>query len=138
MPSMIYRLQRIVQEVNQAPDIQHALDLIAERLIKDLIADACTIFLVSKEDPSELVLKSSHGLNPDNIDKVIRKFGEGLVGMVAERAESINLVNALDHKNFILVPDSGEADFPVYLGVPINHTPRGAGCHCDTASSTGV
>ncbi len=119
MPSMIYRLQRIVQEVNQAPDIQHALDLIAERLIRDLIADACTIFLVSKDDPSELVLKSSHGLNPGIVGKVRRSFGEGLIGMVADRAESINLVNAIGHKNFILVPESGEDRFPVYLGVPI-------------------
>ena len=119
MPSMIYRLQRIVQEVNQAPDIQHALDLIAERLIRDLIADACTIFLVSKEDPSELVLKSSHGLNPGIVGKVRRSFGEGLIGMFADRAETINLVNAIGHKNFILVPESGEDRFPVYLGVPI-------------------
>jgi len=95
VPSMIYRLQRIVQEVNQAPDIQHALDLIAERLIRDLIADACTIFLVSKDDPSELVLKSSHGLNPGIVGKVRRSFGEGLIGMVADRAETINLVNAI-------------------------------------------
>ena len=48
-----------------------------------------------------------------------RKVGEGIIGTVAERAESINLVNAIDHKDFILVPDSGETDFPVYLGVPI-------------------
>jgi phosphotransferase system enzyme I (PtsP) len=119
VPSMIYRLQRIVQEVNRAPDIQHALDLIAESLIKDLIADACTIFLVSQDDPSELVLKSSYGLNPDIVGNVRRKVGEGIIGMVAERAESINLANAVDHKKFILVPDSGETEFPVYLGVPI-------------------
>jgi phosphotransferase system enzyme I (PtsP) len=119
VPSMIFRLQRIVQEVNRAPDIQHALDLIAESLIRDLIADACTIFLLSRDDSSELVLKSSYGLNPDNVGNVRRKIGEGLIGMVAERAESINLANAIDHKNFILVPDSGEAEYPVYLGVPI-------------------
>jgi phosphotransferase system enzyme I (PtsP) len=119
MPSMIHRLQRIVQEVNRAPDIQHALDLIAERLIKDLIADACTIYLVSQDDPSELILKSSHGLKPGIVGKVTRRFGEGLIGMVADRAEPINLLNAIDHKHFILVPNSGEAAFPVYLGVPI-------------------
>ena len=119
MSSMISRLQRIIQEVNRAPDIQHALDLISERLIENLSADACTIFLASEEDPSQLVLKSSYGLNPDIVDKVKRRIGEGLIGMVAARAESINLLNAIDHKKFILVPDSGEADYPIYLGVPI-------------------
>ena len=119
MSSMISQLQRIVQEVGRAPDIQHALDLISERLIDNLIADACTIFLISDDDPSLLILKSSYGLNPDNVGKVTRKFGEGLVGMVADKAETINLTNALEHKDFILVPDSGEAAFPIYLGVPI-------------------
>ena len=117
--SMISRLQRIVQEVSHAPDIQRALDLITERLIENLVADACTIFLSSPEDPTNLILKSNYGLNPDIIGNVSRRFGQGLIGMVAERAESINLMRAEDHKNFILVPGSGETDFPVFLGVPI-------------------
>ena len=119
MPSMIHRLQSIVQEVGRSPDIQHALDLIASRLLSDLRADACTIFLVSDEDPPVLVLKASHGLNPGIVDKVKRDFGQGLIGIVAERAEPINLINATEHKDFILVPNSGEAAFPIYLGVPI-------------------
>ncbi|MCH8177269.1 MAG: hypothetical protein IIC09_03555, partial [Proteobacteria bacterium] len=62
MPSMIYRLQRIIQEVSRSPDIQHALDLIAQSLIADLVADACTIFLTTDDDPPVLLLKSSFGL----------------------------------------------------------------------------
>ncbi|MEE8366544.1 MAG: phosphoenolpyruvate--protein phosphotransferase [Gammaproteobacteria bacterium] len=116
---MIYRLQRIVQEVSRSPDIQHALDLIAQSLIADLVADACTIFLTTDDNPPVLLLKSSVGLNPDIIGKVTRKFGQGLIGLIAARAESINLMNAPDHKDFILVPNSGETDFPVLLGVPI-------------------
>ncbi|MFT5658208.1 MAG: phosphotransferase system enzyme I (PtsP) [Gammaproteobacteria bacterium] len=119
MASMLNRLQRIVQEVNHAPDIQHALDLIAECLIKDLVADACTIFLASTDDSEELILKSSRGLNPKIIGKVTRRFGEGIVGLVAARAESINLTEGMKHKRFILVPESGEDQFPIYLGVPI-------------------
>lgn len=119
MVSMIHRLQRIVQEVNRAPDIEHALNLITASLIRDLHADACTIFLVSDEDPELLQLKASSGLNPDNIGKVERRFNQGLIGTVAARAESINLLDAPAHKNFMLVPDSGEMAFPVYLGVPV-------------------
>jgi len=75
--------------------------------------------LTSADDSSQLILKSSYGLNPDIVGKVTRKIGEGLIGMVADKAESINLINAAEHKNFILVPNSGEAKFPIYLGVPI-------------------
>ena len=119
MASMIHRLQRIVQEVNRAPDIDHALVLITGSLIRDLNADACTIFLADADDPDLLVLQACEGLNPDIIGKVKRKLGQGLVGTIAARAEAMNLVDAPGHKKFMLVPDSGEAAFPITLGVPI-------------------
>ena len=116
---MIHRLQRIVQEVNQAPDIDAALVLITESLIQDLNAQACSIFLAKEDDPGVLILKASNGLNPAIIGKVERKIGQGLIGTIAARAEAMNLLDAPKHKKFLLVPDSGEVDFPVLLGVPI-------------------
>jgi phosphotransferase system enzyme I (PtsP) len=116
---MIHRLQRIVQEVNRAPDIDRALVLITGSLIQDLSADACTIFLADKDDPNLLVLQACEGLNPEIIGKVKRKLGQGLVGTIAARAEAMNLIDAPAHKKFMLVPDSGEAAFPITLGVPI-------------------
>ena len=119
MASMIHRLQRIVQEVNRAPDIHRALVSITESLSRDLNADACTIFLTQKDDPETLLLQACSGLNPAIIGKVERKLGQGLIGTIAERAEAMNLVSAPEHPKFLLVPDSREADFPIYLGVPI-------------------
>ena len=116
---MIHRLQRIVQEVNRAPDIDSALLLITESLIQDLKAQACSIFLAKENDPGVLILKASNGLNPAIIGKVERKLGQGLIGTIAARAEAMNLLDAPKHKKFLLVPDSGEVDFPVLLGVPI-------------------
>jgi phosphotransferase system enzyme I (PtsP) len=116
---MIHRLQRIVQEVNRAPDIDRALVLITGSLIQDLSADACTIFLADEDDPNLLVLQACEGLNPEIIGKVKRKLGQGLVGTIAARAEAMNLIDAPAHKKFMLVPDSGEAAFPITLGVPI-------------------
>jgi phosphotransferase system enzyme I (PtsP) len=116
---MIHRLQRIVQEVNRAPDIDHALVMITESLIRDLNADACTIYLASENDPKVLVLKTCEGLNPEIIGKVELKLGQGLIGTIAERAEAMNLADASKHKNFILVQESGEIAFPILLGVPI-------------------
>ena len=59
---MIHRLQRIVQEVNRAPDIDRALVLITESLTRDLCADACTIFLAKKDDPEVMMLQACSGL----------------------------------------------------------------------------
>ncbi|MBT8435124.1 MAG: GAF domain-containing protein, partial [Gammaproteobacteria bacterium] len=119
MPSMIHRLQRIVQEVNRAPDINSALVLITESLTRDLNAQACSIFLAKESDPGVMVLQASNGLNPAIIGNVERKLGQGLIGTIAARAESMNLIDAPKHKKFLLVPDSGEVDFPILLGVPI-------------------
>ncbi|MDH3633390.1 MAG: phosphoenolpyruvate--protein phosphotransferase [Gammaproteobacteria bacterium] len=116
---MIHRLQRIVQEVNRAPDTDSALLLITESLIQDLKAQACSIFLAKESDPGVMILKASNGLNPAIIGKVERKLGQGLIGTIAARAEAMNLLDAPKHKKFLLVPDSGEVDFPVLLGVPI-------------------
>jgi len=117
--SMIHRLQRIVQEVNRAPDIDHALVLITASLIQDLNADACAIYLADEDDRDLLVLQACEGLNPEIIGKVKRKLGQGLVGTIAARAEAMNLIDAPGHKKFMLVPDSGEVEFPILLGVPI-------------------
>jgi len=119
VPSMIHRLQRIVQEVNRATDIDQALVFITESLMRDLTADACTIFLASKDDPEVMVLQASSGLNPAIIGNVERRMGEGLIGTIAAKAEAFNLIDAPSHKKFLLVPDSGEVDFPIMLGVPI-------------------
>jgi phosphotransferase system enzyme I (PtsP) len=116
---MIHRLQRIVQEVNRAPDIDSALVLITESLTQDLNAQACSIFLAKESDPGMLILQACNGLNPAIIGKVERKLGQGLIGTIAARAEAMNLIDAPKHKKFLLVPDSGEVDFPILLGVPI-------------------
>ena len=116
---MIHRLQRIVQEVNRAPDIDTALVLITESLTSDLAVDACTIFLAREDDPEIMLLQACSGLNPEIIGRVERRFGEGLIGTIAARAEALNLVDAPGHKKFLLVPESGEIDYPIFLGVPI-------------------
>jgi phosphotransferase system enzyme I (PtsP) len=116
---MIHRLQRIVQEVSRAPGIDRALVLITESLVRDLDAEACTIFLAQKDDPDTLLLQACSGLNPDIIGKVRRRLGEGLIGTIAARAEAMNLTDAPAHPKFVLVPDSGETEFPIMLGVPI-------------------
>jgi phosphotransferase system enzyme I (PtsP) len=119
VPSMIHRLQRMIQAVDRAPDIERALDIISMGLIEDLNAEACSIFLTSDDAPEVLVLKSCEGLNPGIIGQVKREFGQGIIGNIASRAEPVNLLRADEHKEFILIPESGEADFPIFLGVPV-------------------
>jgi phosphotransferase system enzyme I (PtsP) len=93
--------------------------LITESLTRYLNAEACTINQAREDDPEMMVLKASNGLNPDIIGRVERRMGQGLIGTIAARAEALNLTNAPEHKKFLLVPESGEVDFPILLGVPV-------------------
>jgi phosphotransferase system enzyme I (PtsP) len=117
---MLKTLRRIVQEVNAAQNLREALD-IATRRIKDAIsAEACSIFLVDDER-GEYVLMATEGLNKAYINKARLKFGEGLIGLVGEREEPINLDDAPKHTRFRHYPNIGEEHYHAFLGVPIIH-----------------
>jgi phosphotransferase system enzyme I (PtsP) len=67
------------------------------------------------------VFRATEGLNPGLVGKVSLAPGEGLVGLVAEREEPVNLEDAELHPNFRLLPNIGEESFHAFLGVPIIH-----------------
>lgn len=119
MPSLIHTLQKIVKKVDQAPDIQAALDLIVENLIDALNIDICSIFLNVEDQPQNLLLMANKGFRKGSVGKIKLSTGTGLVGMVAEKAEPVRLENALTHKKFVYFEGSGEERFPVFMGVPI-------------------
>lgn len=119
MPSLIHTLQTIVKKVDQAPDIQQALNIIVESLIVALDSDICSIFINVEDEKDNLVLMANRGLNEDSIASIHLQTGTGLVGMVAQKAEPVRLDNALAHKDFVYFEGSGEEAFPVFMGVPI-------------------
>jgi phosphotransferase system enzyme I (PtsP) len=46
-------------------------------------------------------------------------FSEGLVGLVGQREELINLEDASSHPRFHYLPETGEDRYNSFLGVPI-------------------
>ena len=117
---MLNVLRRIVQEVNAAEDLAHALEIIVQRIRGALKVDVCSVYLVTPGE-KELVLMATEGLNPQARHKVHLKFSEGLVGLVAQRAEPLNLDNAPDHRRYKYIPETGEERYHAFLGIPIIH-----------------
>lgn len=117
---MLEQLRRIVQEVNAAPDLAQALDIIVARVRQSLSVDVCSVYLTV---PGEEVLQlmATEGLNPESKGSVRLHFNEGLVGLVAQRAEPVNLDNAPDHPRYKYFPETGEERYHAFLGVPIVH-----------------
>ncbi len=117
---MLDTLRRIVQEVNGALNLAQALEIIVTRVKQALSVDVCSVYLATP-GKHELVLMATEGLNPESKRRVKLKFSEGLVGLVAQRAESVNLDDALQHPRFKYFPETGEERYHGFLGVPIVH-----------------
>jgi phosphotransferase system enzyme I (PtsP) len=117
---MLEILHRIVEQVNAARDLAQALRIIVDEVASATDAEVCSVYLVRENEPL-LDLMATRGLNPDAVGRVSLQFSEGLVGLVGERAEPINLQNADEHPRFRYFPETGEERFHSFLGVPIIH-----------------
>ncbi len=117
---MFAQLQRIIHEVNKAHDIEQAVAVIVSRVGSAMGVDVCSVYL-HEPGSRQLVLMASEGLNPESVGKVRLALNEGLVGLVASRAEPVNLENAFDHPQFKYIEETGEERYHAFLGVPIIH-----------------
>ncbi len=115
---MLEVLQRIVQEVNASPDLGKALNVIVHRVQRAVNTDVCSVYLTDFET-REHVLQATVGLAPEAAGKARIPLYRGLVGLVCERAEPINIENASTHPRYLAVSGIDEARYHGFLGVPI-------------------
>lgn len=117
---MLETLRRIINEVNDARDLDQALELIVTRVRDAMGADVCSIYLAD-EVLQQHVLMATEGLKPDSVGHVRLGFDQGLISIVASRAEPLNLDNAPSHPRYQYFPETAEEQFLGFLGVPIIH-----------------
>ena len=117
---MLESLRKIVQEASAAKNFSEVLSVIVHQVKKTIDTDVCSVYL---HDPNNdnYVLMGTDGLNEDAVGKVNLSSDEGLVGLVASRAELINLEEASAHPRFSFHPNTNEQLFHSFLGSPIIH-----------------
>ena len=115
---MLEPLHRIVTDVNAAEDLGKALDIIVVKVKLAVGADVCSVYLTDFER-REHVLRATEGLEPEAVGKVRLPLHRGLIGLVCERAEPINLADAPSHPRYLFVSETGETRYRGFLGVPI-------------------
>ena len=115
---MLDILRRIIQDINAAHDLHEALSLIVTEVKAAIHTEVCSVYMT---DPvrSEHVLMATDGLRPGAVGKVRLKLGQGLTGLVASRAEPVNVEDAPAHPAFRYIAATGEAPFHGFIGVPI-------------------
>ncbi len=117
---MLNTLRRIVQDVTAAASFQDALDIIVHEVREALGIEVCSVYLLNSARDRYLFV-ANEGLNTDAVGALSLGLHEGLVGLVGERAEPINLDNATAHPKFHFIPEIGEEAFNSFLGVPVIH-----------------
>ncbi len=111
-------LLRRLREVMAEPDTaQTRLDKIVRIIAANMVAEVCSVYLARAGGWLELF--ATEGLNPSAVHETRLKFGEGLVGLIAEQAEPVSLSEAPIHPKFAYRPETGEDPYHSLMGVPI-------------------
>ena len=118
---MLDTLRRIVQEVSNAASLNEAMAVIVRRVKTAMAVDACYICLAEENDEGGYLLTAADGLNPASVGRIRLDRTEGLVGLVGERLEPVNLADGASHPRFRYFPETGEERYHAFLGVPIIH-----------------
>jgi phosphotransferase system enzyme I (PtsP) len=111
-------LRRTIQEVNNAPDLQRALQIIVERVKQAVVVDVCSVYLVDQENQQH-VLMATDGYNPKAVGQVRLDFKTSLVSVVARREEPLNMDDAPSHPDYVFTQELDEQPYHGFLGVPI-------------------
>ena len=111
-------LRRIVQEINASVSLHDSLEIMVNQVSDAMQVDVCSIYLLDERN-QRYVLMATKGLNTQSVGHVSLQLGEGLVGLVGQREEIVNIDNAFKHERFAYFPETGEEFYNSFLGVPV-------------------
>lgn len=109
----------------KADDVEARLDRIVSLIASNMVAEVCSIYVRKTEGSLELA--ATIGLRKEAIHNTHLKAGEGLVGLIAQSGEPVNLSEAQAHPAFSYRPETGEESYQSFLGVPIVRAGRTLG-----------
>ncbi|WP_068545755.1 phosphoenolpyruvate--protein phosphotransferase [Thalassotalea crassostreae] len=117
---MLTTLRSIVLKFNQEVELDKALQTLASQVKQAMTTDCCSVYLADYEQ-QHFLLMASDGLAKASFGRVAIGFSEGLVGLVGQREEPINIADAHNHPRFKHAPEVQEEEFEAFLGTPIIH-----------------
>ncbi|AZQ85268.1 phosphoenolpyruvate-protein phosphotransferase PtsP [Colwellia sp. Arc7-635] len=117
---MLPVLRRIVLEFSQTSELDQALLRLVSQVKEALATQCCSVYLAD-HNKQHFLLMASNGLAQESFGRTSVGFTEGLVGLVGQREEPINIANAQQHPDYIHAPEVEEDRFKAFLGTPIIH-----------------
>src|SRR5690348_9107813 len=110
-------LRRLREVMAEPVSAQERLDKIVVLIAANMVAEVCSVYVLRVDGSLELY--ASEGLNKEAVHVTVLRTTEGLVGLVARDAKSINLSEAHEHPEFAYRPETGEEIYHSFPGVPI-------------------
>lgn len=116
--SILLSLRKIIQDFSSKSSFEESIAAFVEEIREATSVDCCSLYLLDARR-TYLRLVATDGLSKSSIGKASLRVGEGLVGLVAQKQELLNLADAPSHPNFKFLPDVGEDEFLSFLAVPV-------------------
>ena len=117
LPATRLLMNRLRQVMAEEGETRSRLDKVVRLIASTMVADVCSIYL--RLQGGALLLIATEGLKADAVAATRLSVNEGLVGLVARRAEPMAIQDAPRHPSFSYRPETGEDPFHAFLGVPI-------------------
>lgn len=116
-------LHDLVQDISAGVGFARAAAMVVARTTNILDCELCSLFLLDNET-QHLRLVANEGIADIDPDRINIPPNEGVVGLVVERTESLNLENITEHPNYYQIEGYSDVSYPNFLGVPIMHQSR--------------
>ncbi len=110
-------LRRLREVMAEPVSAQARLDRIVVHIASNMVAEVCSVYVLRADQTLELF--ATEGLNREAVHLTTMRTGEGLVGLIAQRAEPLALSEAQAHPAFSYKPETGEEIYHSFLGVPV-------------------
>jgi phosphotransferase system enzyme I (PtsP) len=117
---MLTTLRSIVLEFSREAELERALIRMVSQVKNVMNTDCCSVYLAD-HNKQHFLLMASDGLAKDSLGQTTIGFSEGLVGLVGQREELLNIANAHKHPHFIHAPEVQEDELNAFLAAPIIH-----------------
>ena len=112
-----FLLRRLREVMAEPIGAQARLDKIVVQIAFNMVAEVCSVYVLHAD--RRLELYATEGLNREAVHLTTMRLGEGIVGLIAARAEPLALSDAQSHPAFSYKPETGEEIYQSFLGVPV-------------------
>lgn len=124
--ALLHAVSDLSQLLGRGNSIDDFLANVVHTVKEHMNADVSSVYLYDVEQ-DQLVLRATEGLNRHMVGTLRLAAGEGLTGYAFQQNQPVITQDTTTAPQNKVIPDSGEEQFPAFIGVPIKRNDLGIG-----------